>query len=40
MEIVSLTNEYKNEVECILIDGWGGVHIAVHRELYDLRELP
>ena len=40
MEFVSLTNEYKGEVERLVVDSWGGVHVAVHHELYDLRELP
>ena len=40
MKIVELQNENKEEVERIAANSWGGVKIAVHRELYDLRELP
>jgi GNAT superfamily N-acetyltransferase len=40
IDIVDLTNEYKEEVERIAADSWGGIKVAAHRELYDLRELP
>ena len=40
MNIISLTTDYKNDVERLVVDSWGGTHIAVHRELFDLRELP
>jgi len=40
MKIIKLTDEYKVEVERIATDSWGGVQVAVHHELFDLRELP
>ena len=40
MEIISLTDEYKEKVERIVVKSWGGIKIAVHRELFDLRDLP
>jgi GNAT superfamily N-acetyltransferase len=40
MDIVALSGEYRKEVERITADSWGGTQVVVHRELYDLRELP
>ncbi|MCL2426983.1 MAG: hypothetical protein FWD05_11685 [Oscillospiraceae bacterium] len=40
MTIISHTCEYKEEVERLAIESWGGVHIVIHRDVYDLRELP
>ena len=40
MTIVSLTNEYKENVERIVVESWGALQIVSHRKLYDLRELP
>jgi len=40
MEIIALSNEYKQEVETIAANSWDGLNIAVHRELYNLRDLP
>jgi GNAT superfamily N-acetyltransferase len=35
-----MTEDYIEDVERIAVDSWGGIHVAVHRELYDLREMP
>ena len=40
MNIVSLANDFKEEVERAAINSWGAMKVAVHRELYDLRGLP
>jgi len=40
MEIISLTDEYKEKVERIVVESYSGMKIAVHRELFDLRDLP
>jgi GNAT superfamily N-acetyltransferase len=48
MEIISLTDEYKEKVERIVVETYSGesegilyeMKIAVHRELFDLRDLP
>jgi ribosomal protein S18 acetylase RimI-like enzyme len=40
MKIISLTDEYKNKVEEAIMESWSGPYIAVHRELFDLREFP
>jgi len=40
MDIVTLNKDYIEEVECIAASSWGGIQVAVHRELFDLRELP
>ena len=40
MIITSLTADQSSEVERIVTESWGGLHIAAHRKLYDLRELP
>ena len=40
MKIVKLQKENKEEVEQIVANSYSGLQIAVHRELYDLRELP
>ena len=40
MDIVAISKDYINDVERIAADSWGGIHVAVHRELFDLRELP
>ena len=40
MKIVELQKENKEEVERIVANSYSGLQIAVHRELYDLRELP
>jgi len=40
MKIIELTDEYKEEVERIATDSWGGIQVAVHRQLFDLRGLP
>ena len=40
MNVVELTDKHKEETECIAAGTWGGVHVAAHHELFDLRELP
>ncbi|MCL1811853.1 MAG: GNAT family N-acetyltransferase, partial [Methanomassiliicoccaceae archaeon] len=35
-----LTGEYKEETERIAAGAWGSTRVAVHHELFDLRELP
>jgi len=41
MDIVELTNEYKEDLERIVAKSFGGgLQIAIHRELFDFRELP
>jgi GNAT superfamily N-acetyltransferase len=40
MNIVALPIELKDETERIAAGTWGGTYVAVHGELYDLRELP
>ena len=40
MEIISLTDGYKEKVEQIVVESYTGMKIAVHRELFDLRDLP
>ena len=40
MEIISLTDEYREKVERIVDESYSGMKIAVHRELFDLRDLP
>ena len=40
MDIIGLTNDYKDEVERVVADSYCGLQVAVHRELYDLRKLP
>ncbi|MCL2065025.1 MAG: GNAT family N-acetyltransferase [Candidatus Cloacimonetes bacterium] len=40
MEIISLTDEYKEKVERIVDESYSGMKIVVHRELFDLRDLP
>jgi len=38
-EIIPLSNYYVKDVERLVTSSWGSFKIAVHRELYDLREL-
>jgi GNAT superfamily N-acetyltransferase len=40
LNIVPLSEDYTDEVERIVVGSWGGMEVAVHRELYDLREMP
>jgi len=40
MNIIALTNEHKEETERIAAGTWGSTSVAVHHELFDLRELP
>jgi ribosomal protein S18 acetylase RimI-like enzyme len=40
MEIISLTDEYKEKVERIVDETYSGMKIAVHRELFYFRDLP
>ena len=40
MNIIDLTNEYKDDVERIVAATYSGMIIAVHRSIYNLRELP
>ena len=40
MNIVPLTKEFTKQVERIAAESWGAIQVAVHRELYDLREMP
>ena len=40
MDIVALGKDYIDEVERIAVNSWGGIQVAVHRELFDLRKLP
>ena len=40
MEIISLTDQYKEKVERIVDETYSGMKIAVHRELFYLRDLP
>ena len=38
--VIPLGAEHKQSVESRAVEAWGGLTIAVHRELYDLSELP
>ena len=40
MNIIALTDVYKEETERIAAGTWGSIHVAAHHELFDLRELP
>jgi GNAT superfamily N-acetyltransferase len=40
MNVVTLTDEHKEETERIAAGTWGSVRVAVHHELFDLQELP
>ena len=40
MKIELLNDKYIGDVEKLIIESWSGPFIAVHRQLYDLRELP
>jgi GNAT superfamily N-acetyltransferase len=40
IEIVELTEDYKEETERIAAGSWGGVFVAAHHEVYDIRALP
>jgi len=40
MNIISHADEHKEKVEQLASESWGGVHIVIHRDVYDLRELP
>jgi hypothetical protein len=40
MNIISLANEYIEEVERIVARTWGSLKVAAHHELFDVRELP
>jgi ribosomal protein S18 acetylase RimI-like enzyme len=40
MNIIALSDKYKEEVERIAVNSWGSIYVAAHRELFDLRTLP
>ena len=39
-KIISISNDNAKDAEQLVVGSWGSFKIAVHRELYDVRELP
>ena len=40
MNIVALTDEFREKTERIAAGTWGSIHVAAHHELFDLRKMP